>query len=159
MGRMDALLHDIAIPVVRIVVGIVRIIPVVIVTDATDEEASMVMVEPVVEAAVAELAAGKSAARNCRDARCKCRRRPREAGAEVSAANASRDEVSTASASCREAAGAKAAATEGRAAATTTHATAASATVATTSATAAVACQGHVRRQRDNCSCRTQRDH
>src|SRR5580704_9092381 len=134
---MHALLHDItaAVVVVRIVIGVVRIVPIAIVVGASDKEVPAVA-EAVVESTAShatEIAASEMVALDGTNIDIAGGRRAREAIAEVSAADTS----------CGEATAAKSAATEsaGMAAESTT-----AATVAATTAAASATGQSHVRR-------------
>src|SRR5579871_2064486 len=132
---MHAPLHDVAaaIVIVGIVVGVIRVVPVVT-DEAAGEEVPMVaeaMVEPAMSH-VTEAGAGEAVTLDGADRNIVCRRM-RETIAEVSAADGSRAEAASAKAAAAAAAAAPAAAS--------------SAAVATTAAATAMASQGHVRRQ------------
>lgn len=140
---MHALLHDItaAVVVVRIVIGVVRIVPIAIVVGASDKEVPAVA-EAVVESTAShatEIAASETVALDGTNIDIASGRPAREAIAEVSAADTSRGEATAA----------KSAATESASAATATTETTA-AVAATTSTAASATGQSHVRRQRSN---------
>jgi hypothetical protein len=165
---MHTLLHDIAaaVTVVRIVVGVVRVTPVVITgsPETAGEENAAAAMEAMVEAAVskatAEIAGRKAVALHGANVASRC---VREA-VEIAAAGTARGEAATAkttgvataeaattettSVTAAEAATTKAAGMATATAESTTSAAVATATAA--AAATATAGQGHVRRQRGN---------